>query len=493
MFSFAAFEKFATVFGVVTSSIGMAMTAEDIIDNILNPSASLEKDIADLRNDITLLGQRINDLDTSNNLRALTEALQLSRQSSDKLQDYPAISLDKQSDIMTDSFDGLDNVLNISHLILRSDPSPEEVMAVGASLTYAVLVQAQSAKIFSEGRYLGENATEHGGDREHGGHRQSSVRDNLIEAVKTLTALQDAAEAALDLSITHQSTTYYATDTSMAYKDWWTMEDDGAMIGFMRFLDGLAQSQGGTGNMLQSRQVMTFDVQFSTGADKEQVLSALEDMFGSSLQISDSTSASHDTLTAWVPSGTLVTIPAEVTGGAARQIRLNTDTMGTVARYLEKTVEQAVYDGTPLDGTGADFADMIAPLLDLVDGQMVTQSDRNDTFHGTRDSDVQRMADRNPYLSEDGDDFIVNASNIDGATLLGYGGSDYLRGGDFTDIMKGGAGNDVYFGGAGDDMLLDDNGGIDRAIYTGNAADYDITFKMVDGAYAHFTSKPKNE
>ena len=65
--------------------------------------------------------------------------------------------------------------------------------------------------------------------------------------------------------------------------------------------------------------------------------------------------------------------------------------------------------------------------------------------------------------------------------LEGYGGNDYMDGRAGNDHLSGGAGDDVIVGGAGNDQLL---GGLgdDTAVYSGNAADYDVSLN-VDGSY----------
>jgi len=75
------------------------------------------------------------------------------------------------------------------------------------------------------------------------------------------------------------------------------------------------------------------------------------------------------------------------------------------------------------------------------------------------------------------EDTIRNIENVQGGSgndaLVGDGQANELRGLGGNDNLAGGAGNDVLDGGAGDDML-DGGAGQDRALFSGNYAQYSI-------------------
>ncbi|SEN07619.1 calcium-binding protein [Palleronia pelagia] len=474
------FGKVADVIGVVVSGIGTGMTAKDIIENILDPSAGLNDAVAELSAEIAELGRKIDDLAEQQRIEALNDGLQLSKQAFDRVKDYPELGPSEIQSVIRDAFNGLDDVVNTATGIMDRDPTPEEVLSVGSAVSFAMLVQIQSAALFSEGEYLGPDASTQGGERQHGGHRRDSIRDNLIEGVQILQALDEAAEQALDLDVSQSTTTYYATDTTLDYNEWWTRADDGALIDFLEFAGNFSFGGGGSTYRVPSKTITTYTINVDGDADGAKIKAVLETFFGDDYQLHGSTPGAP--MTAWVPTGTTVTIPAEATGGAPLTLTSGSHTAHTISNYLEDAITHAIYGGTPLDGTGETSAELIAPVIDLIDGQMIRKHDGDGTFHGTRSSTDQRGESDNPFLSADGDDFITNVGSYDGATLLGYGGSDYLKGGINTDIMKGGSGNDVYFGGTGNDTLFDDEGGLDRAIFVGDKQDYTLTLEVVDDA-----------
>ncbi|MCB9994640.1 MAG: cadherin domain-containing protein, partial [Hyphomicrobiaceae bacterium] len=69
-------------------------------------------------------------------------------------------------------------------------------------------------------------------------------------------------------------------------------------------------------------------------------------------------------------------------------------------------------------------------------------------------------------------------------TIDGGAGNDTIYGGNADDTLTGGTGNDHLYGGAGSDTLtggsgndtIDGGSGTDKAVYSGNRADYNVTF-----------------
>ena len=70
-------------------------------------------------------------------------------------------------------------------------------------------------------------------------------------------------------------------------------------------------------------------------------------------------------------------------------------------------------------------------------------------------------------------DYVRGLAGSD--TLLGYDGDDLLDGGGDSDMIYGGAGNDTMIGGADTDYL-DGGSGTDTAAYSGNFAQYTLSF-----------------
>lgn len=67
-------------------------------------------------------------------------------------------------------------------------------------------------------------------------------------------------------------------------------------------------------------------------------------------------------------------------------------------------------------------------------------------------------------------------------TLTGTAASDLLDGGLGHDMLNGMAGDDTLIGGLGNDYL-DGGAGVDTAVFSGNFADYAITYRSFDNAY----------
>lgn len=134
----------------------------------------------------------------------------------------------------------------------------------------------------------------------------------------------------------------------------------------------------------------------------------------------------------------------------------------------------------------------------------------NDLLRGGTGNDYMRGGDGNDFLlGEDGNDKLFGDAGNDRAyggdgvdrisggdgtdILLGQGGVDIMDGGDGTDRLEGGddgdrlsgkagddrlfgdAGDDVLIGGTGNDLIDGGAGSADRAIFSGDFADYTIT------------------
>ncbi len=121
---------------------------------------------------------------------------------------------------------------------------------------------------------------------------------------------------------------------------------------------------------------------------------------------------------------------------------------------------------------------------DILDG-----GDGNDTIHGGSEQDTISGGDGNDTIyagtfadtvhGDAGDDIIWASSGWD--LVWGGQGADQIDGGWGNDTLHGGAGNDILSGGVGDD-ILDGGEGYDRALFSGNRADYTITL-IQNGSY----------
>ena len=78
-------------------------------------------------------------------------------------------------------------------------------------------------------------------------------------------------------------------------------------------------------------------------------------------------------------------------------------------------------------------------------------------------------------------DELVNIEDVVGTrfndVITGDGGANNLFGGAALDQLNGGAGDDTLNGGGGDDTLDGGAGDFDRAVFSGDVADYDIVFE----------------
>jgi Ca2+-binding RTX toxin-like protein len=103
------------------------------------------------------------------------------------------------------------------------------------------------------------------------------------------------------------------------------------------------------------------------------------------------------------------------------------------------------------------FADQNVAIGSAINDSTFYGTDRDNALNGTSGADVIRGLAGND-------------------SIQGGDGENTLYGGDGDDILTGGAGNDVLVGGAGNDALYGGKSGTDTAVFTGNRADYSVTF-----------------
>ena len=123
-------------------------------------------------------------------------------------------------------------------------------------------------------------------------------------------------------------------------------------------------------------------------------------------------------------------------------------------RYEDRATNREKHDDHSLSLAGASRNEIVA------------STSRNDILTGTPRADT--------IVGRDGDDRI-----------FGLGGNDNIDGGKGNDLIDGGAGNDrldgnkgddVLIGGAGDDYIDGGPKGHDTAVYSGNFANYTLSF-----------------
>ena len=87
------------------------------------------------------------------------------------------------------------------------------------------------------------------------------------------------------------------------------------------------------------------------------------------------------------------------------------------------------------------------------------------------------------YVNQPWYSITVNGSAVTtgSLTLSGGGAGDTLTGGAGNDTLIGNGGNDILTGGAGNDTVYGVNGALETAVFSGNAADYNIQYD-VNGA-----------
>ena len=97
--------------------------------------------------------------------------------------------------------------------------------------------------------------------------------------------------------------------------------------------------------------------------------------------------------------------------------------------------------------------------------------DGNDTLNGESGADRLFGENGDDIISGgDGEDAIYGGEGAD--QISGDAGRDDIRGGGGDDTLSGGSGSDDFRGGAGDDYIDGGSGNYDRAIYSGNYADF---------------------
>lgn len=169
--------------------------------------------------------------------------------------------------------------------------------------------------------------------------------------------------------------------------------------------------------------------------------------------------------------------------------------LGAVGDFVQGAVALLISSGSPgtIPGTPGDDDITGTPGDDVIDGgdgddtidggdgdDVISGGPGNDTIDGGRGNDIILGGPGDDILrGGEGNDLIFGGDGND--VLEGGPGNDRLFGEAGNDTLRGGDGNDVLSGGAGDDSI-DGGNGSDRAIYSGNRADYQVV-RQGDGSF----------
>jgi Ca2+-binding RTX toxin-like protein len=144
---------------------------------------------------------------------------------------------------------------------------------------------------------------------------------------------------------------------------------------------------------------------------------------------------------------------------------------GSSSAYTLTQISADTWTVTGPEGTdtliGIEFVEFLNTTIAIgaMPGEIFDVSEGGSNYAGTSgDDDARGDFDGNTLEGFGGDD-----------TLAGGFGQDSLDGGDGRDRLDGGEGDDRLDGGSGDDFI-NGGGGEDTAVFSGNAADYTITF-----------------
>ncbi|NTV03226.1 MAG: calcium-binding protein, partial [Chlorobiaceae bacterium] len=139
----------------------------------------------------------------------------------------------------------------------------------------------------------------------------------------------------------------------------------------------------------------------------------------------------------------------------------------------ETAKEALVVDASHLDAGSSHVFDLNDVDFAIIVGEATVRGGHGDNY----------------VIGDDANQNIVLGVGDD--TLNGAGGNDYIGSLEGDDLLYGGTGNDTVSGGAGNDTLYGDAGndlliggeGTDKAVFTGNYADYRIYLDAANSQY----------
>ncbi|MFZ4524873.1 MAG: beta strand repeat-containing protein [Chlorobium sp.] len=146
-------------------------------------------------------------------------------------------------------------------------------------------------------------------------------------------------------------------------------------------------------------------------------------------------------------------------------------------------------DALVVNGATAHHEALVINTSGLASGSQLNLNDVDFAIIVGNKAQIRGGAGNNMVYGDDTDQIIVLGAGYD--TLHGGAGNDYigslgdddkLYGDAGRDTLSGGDGNDSLYGGAGND-LLDGGAGDDKAVFSGNFADYAISYDAVTQRY----------
>ncbi len=198
-------------------------------------------------------------------------------------------------------------------------------------------------------------------------------------------------------------------------------------------------------------------------------LSTFENLVGSSFHDSLSGDLLENTVDGGAGDDTLA-------GGAGNDALIGgegTDTVVFTGTLAATTVEYDKASGE-FEVTGADGTDKVSgvEIFQFADGTVSAEEFSYDVLSEDDDTDAgTAAADR--IDGAGGNDTLDGLAGDDG--LRGSAGNDILQGGEGKDTLDGGNGDDTLTGGDGNDVLRG-GGGTDTAVFSGNRADYSLSY-----------------
>ncbi|MEI7537132.1 MAG: Ig-like domain-containing protein, partial [Comamonadaceae bacterium] len=193
-----------------------------------------------------------------------------------------------------------------------------------------------------------------------------------------------------------------------------------------------------------------------------------------SINNSESTTGTVDTLE----------LGADISEADVSLSRSGNDLLMTLNGTDERVTVQGYFIDDAASGSALEqirFSDGVLWDIDTVKLKVLAATEGNDTLIGYESADTLSAGGGNDFIDgHGGNDMLDGGSGND--TIYGGTGNDQLTGGAGDDALYGDAGDDTFTGGAGNDTLLGGEG-TDTMIFSGNVADYIISFDAPTSTY----------
>lgn len=293
-------------------------------------------------------------------------------------------------------------------IINNANANPGEIEIAAEAVALATAIQLKAADAVFNGK------------AGHGGHLRGEIQETLAMAADNLRTAGEKYVEALDISVSVAS-----VDTSFGIKD-------GAGVKTV-YAEGSTWWEILTG---QATVVDTIDksitISLREGSkDKIDEIAFLEGLFDGPAQIKSNYSETSATIT-FGDKTTTVTVD-----GVTHKTSDLTDAQ--LAALVEEAYTEALLEGTFFQKSNGAYEALVEALTDLSSGGDHQNTDDATVLNGT---DAAEFLEVTPGSGPEVE-----------AELNGFGGDDYLAGGEGRDTLDGGAGDDRLAGGNGDDVL----------------------------------------